>query len=368
MGNKVKLNALMEQNFESFCNTLLLWYAENARKLPWRYVKDPYLIWLSEIILQQTRVAQGLDYYLRFVKAFPTINMLANAKLDDVLKLWQGLGYYSRARNLHSTAIHIVTNLSGQFPKNAFELLKLKGVGKYTSAAIASIAYGEKIPVVDGNVFRIISRFYGIFTPIDSNNAYSEFASLVEKIIGKNNPGDVNQSLMELGAIICLPKRPNCSICPVSNKCYALKFNKIEDLPIKAKSLNVRNRYFNYVIIKSGNSIIIKKRTDNDIWKGLFDFPLIETNYEIDIDGLLDNKDFAKQLDLKKSNFQNNSPLHIHQLTHQRIYAKFFKFEVESLNQKFDKNTFISSLKDLNKYPISRLIDKYLKNEFVIKK
>ncbi len=237
-----------------FSNTLINWYLQNKRELPWRNTKNPYYIWLSEIILQQTRVAQGLPYYLNFITTFPTVKALANTSEEEVLKLWQGLGYYSRARNLHATAKHISAELNGIFPNNYADLLKLKGVGEYTAAAIASFSYNEDIAVVDGNVFRVLSRFFGVESDISDNKTRKEFQSLANSILPKGKASDFNQAIMEFGAIQCVPKSPNCSDCIFNTNCYALQKNKVGELPVKTKKIKIKNRFLNYIIVKDSNA------------------------------------------------------------------------------------------------------------------
>ncbi|HRN43741.1 MAG TPA: A/G-specific adenine glycosylase, partial [Flavobacterium sp.] len=250
----------------SFSNLLIKWYLQKKRDLPWRNTINPYLIWLSEIMLQQTRVAQGMPYFLSFTTAFPTVFDLAKANEEQVLKLWQGLGYYSRARNLHKTAQFVANELDGIFPDNYKDLLQLKGVGEYTAAAIASFSYNEVIPVVDGNVFRVLSRYFDIETDIAAASAKKEFAALAFELMAKDNPALFNQAIMEFGALQCVPKSPNCNICIFNESCTALQKKKVDQLPVKSKKLKVRKRYFNYLVVTDelGNTII-QKRTAKGI-------------------------------------------------------------------------------------------------------
>ncbi len=258
----------------SFSKTLITWYLDNKRDLPWRKTKDPYHIWLSEIMLQQTRVAQGLPYFLAFTEAFPTVFDLAKADEEKVLKLWQGLGYYSRARNLHATAKYISEELSGNFPNNYKDLLKLKGIGEYTAAAIASFSFKECVPVVDGNVYRVLSRYFDIETDIASSGAKKEFTQLASELIDKKKPELFNQAIMEFGALQCVPKSPDCNSCPLDNSCLALAKNKVSQLPIKLKKQKITNRFFNYLlVIDNKNQAIINKRTQKGIWHNLYEFP-----------------------------------------------------------------------------------------------
>ncbi len=262
----------------NFHNILIKWYLQNKRDLPWRKTVDPYQIWLSEIMLQQTRVVQGMPYFFSFIKEFPTVKDLADAREEKVLKLWQGLGYYSRARNLHKTAQYISNDLNGIFPDSYKELLKLKGVGEYTAAAIASFSYNEPVPVVDGNVFRVLARYFDIESDIAVPATKKEFAALAQELMPKDNPALFNQAIMEFGALQCVPKSPECSVCVFNESCAALQKGKVNMLPVKSKKLKVTNRYFNYLILEDvlGNTLI-QKRTQKGIWHNLYEFPLLET-------------------------------------------------------------------------------------------
>lgn len=316
--------------------TLIDWYSNNKRCLPWRQTKVPYFIWLSEIILQQTQVNQGLPYYEAFVKSYPDIFALASADERDILKLWQGLGYYSRARNLHTTSRYIVSELNGVFPKNYSELLKLRGVGDYTASAIASICYNEVSAVVDGNVYRVLSRYYGIDTPINSSKGIKEFKQLAQQLIDKNNPSDFNQAIMEFGAIQCKPKNPNCNACPLKNSCMAFHKNKIDKLPVKLKKLKVKKKHFNFLVfISKDNTTILEKRLGKGIWQNLYQFPLIETtksiNYQ-EIERLIKNHDLVKGITFNLSSYNKNTV--IHKLSHQHLYTKFWIVNVNKLNVK----------------------------------
>ncbi|MCL4144887.1 UNVERIFIED_CONTAM: hypothetical protein GTU68_021054, partial [Idotea baltica] len=265
-----------------FSRKILIWYGQNKRTLPWRRTRDPYKIWLSEIMLQQTRVAQGTPYYLKFISAFPKVEDLANATEEKVLKLWQGLGYYSRARNLHATAKMVVEIYDGKFPEKHQELLKLKGVGDYTASAISSICFDEPHAVVDGNVYRVLSRYFGVQIPINSTEGIKYFKKLANEVKDAENIRDYNQGIMEFGAIQCTPKKPNCLFCPLNGSCIALKERKTDTLPIKLKKTKVRNRYFNYLVPifsdEMGNkSTVLKQRKGKGIWQNLWEFPLLET-------------------------------------------------------------------------------------------
>lgn len=326
-----------------FSNTLITWYLENKRDLPWRNTTNPYAIWLSEIMLQQTRVAQGLPYYLSFLKAFPTVFELAQAEEEQVLKLWQGLGYYSRARNLHQTAKHIAFERNGHFPNNFKELLKLKGIGEYTAGAIASFSYNEVVPVVDGNVYRVLSRYYGIETDIASTSAKKEFTLLATELIDKNRPALFNQAIMEFGALQCVPKNPECNKCPMNNSCYALSKNKVGTLPVKSKKTKIKKRYFNYLLyIDTENKTLVQKRTKKGIWHNMYEFPVIET----------DKRESAKKI--SELIYQKNSFVseitHLkseditHKLSHQHLHIAFWKVE---LDEKLEKGISYHELLDL---------------------
>jgi len=261
-----------------FSNYLIQWYLQNKRELPWRNSQNPYEIWLSEIILQQTRVAQGLPYFESFLAHFPTVFDLAKASEEQVLKLWQGLGYYSRARNLHQTAKIIAFEKEGQFPKTYNELLELKGIGSYTAAAIASFAYDEAVPVVDGNVFRVLSRYFNVESDISSSKAKNEFTALAKEVMDSKQPALFNQAIMEFGALQCVPKNPDCSVCVFNTSCAALQMKKVQSLPLKLKKTKIAKRFFNYLVFQdANNNSVVNKRTSTGIWHNLYEFPLIET-------------------------------------------------------------------------------------------
>ena len=316
-----------------FYNLLIQWYLQNKRDLPWRNTTNPYFIWLSEIMLQQTRVAQGMPYFLSFTTVFPTVFDLAKADEEQVLKLWQGLGYYSRARNLHQTAQYVANDLSGVFPNTYNELLKLKGIGEYTAAAIASFSYNETVPVVDGNVFRVLSRYFDIETDIALASAKKEFAALAFELMAKDNPATFNQAIMEFGALQCVPKSPNCSICVFNESCAALQKNKVDQLPVKSKKLKVRNRYFNYLVVSDENEgTIIQKRTAKGIWQNLYEFPVIETDKVEDFEYVAAQvkNDFFKDNEVV-SIMECNAESIIHKLSHQHLYIKFWKIKVKGV-------------------------------------
>ena len=312
-----------------FSNSLLSWYLQNKRDLPWRDTVNPYPIWLSEIMLQQTKVAQGLPYFLTFIKEFPTVLHLAQADEEQVLKLWQGLGYYSRARNMHKTAQIIAFELNGNFPNNYKDLLKLKGIGEYTAAAIASFAFNEVVPVVDGNDFRVLSRYLDIETDIASALAKKEFSALAKELMPENNPALFNQAIMEFGALQCVPKNPDCNNCIFNNSCAALQKKKVGELPVKLKKTKVTNRYFNYIVfLDNSNNTIINKRTEKGIWHNLYEFPVIEAEEELDFETI------SKAISEKYINFSidsisvYNSEQIIHKLSHQKLHINFYRASV----------------------------------------
>ncbi|NYJ26130.1 A/G-specific adenine glycosylase [Allomuricauda sp. ARW1Y1] len=309
----------------SFAPKILNWYREHQRDLPWRQTRDPYRVWLSEIILQQTRVTQGMPYYLNFVETFPTVYDLAEAPEEQVLKLWQGLGYYSRARNLHTTAKMVVTEFDGQFPHTYEELKTLKGVGDYTASAIASFCFDVPEPVVDGNVYRVLSRYFGVDLPINSTEGITYFKELAREVMDAENIRDYNQGIMEFGAIQCAPKKPYCLLCPLQESCVALKENKVDILPIKLNKTKVRNRYFNYLVWLDGNgNTVLEQRKGKGIWQNLYQFPLLETDGPLE-DGEIEEKMKVNQtpLEIETLSLYNNEPI-IHKLSHQHLHTQFW--------------------------------------------
>jgi A/G-specific adenine glycosylase len=342
----------------SFSNILIYWYLQNKRDLPWRNTKNPYFIWLSEIILQQTRVNQGLDYYTKFITSFPTIFDLANASEESVLKLWQGLGYYSRARNLHYSAKYIVKELNGNFPGCYNDLIKLKGVGDYTASAIASICFNEPTAVVDGNVYRVLARYFGLNTPINSTKGIKEFKQLSQLLQDPEKPDMHNQAIMEFGAVQCKPQNPDCNGCPLNNSCIAWQKNQVDSFPVKEKKKSVKKRYFNYLVICDiEGRILLKQRRNKDIWQGLYEFPLVETPNEIQQNELVNTPNFNKIVPNKKASISlfNTGDI-IHKLTHQHLYTKFWIIEID---KKIDKS--ITWL-EFEKYPVPILIHNFVEN------
>ncbi|MFV0139165.1 A/G-specific adenine glycosylase [Empedobacter stercoris] len=344
----------------NFNYLILSYFDKNKRDLPWRHTKDPFRIWLSEIILQQTRVDQGMKFYNNFIQEFDTIFDLANAEEQKVLKLWQGLGYYSRARNLHYTSKVISDELNGHFPTNFNDLKKLKGIGDYTAAAISSIVYNEAVPAVDGNMFRVFARYFNIEDDISSPKTKKIFWDLGLEIIDKKRPGDFNQAVMDLGATICTPKQPKCEICPLNESCEALRLNKVTELPVKLKKTKVSNRFLHFIIIENESTIAFSKRTGNDVWKNLFTFPKIETETD-----LLDKGWILDQNLENKLTFIDEEK---HVLSHQNLFIKYWKLNV-SLNEitkmKAENNFEMISLNDLEDYPLPKPIEKFINKHYL---
>ena len=341
-------------------NQLLKWYLINKRDLPWRKNKDPYSIWISEIILQQTRVSQGTQYYNNFMKRFPNIEELSISKESEVLKVWQGLGYYNRAINLHKTSKEIFNNLKGIFPSRYEDLIKLKGIGDYTASAISSICFGEYNPVVDGNVLRFLSRYFGIKDPIDSKKTQSKVKEIGKKLIDKtDNPGDFNQAMMEFGALICTPF-PDCNTCPLGSKCVALDKNEVEKLPVKLKKKKIKERFLNYIVlIDKKNNTIVEKRVEKDIWFKLNQFPLIETNFKVD--DIMRISSFIKFINSQKTpikieKYSRHNVKHV--LSHQILQITFHKFKIE---KEISSGINLSQLINYNfPVPINNFINKKL--------
>ncbi|WP_179021651.1 A/G-specific adenine glycosylase [Winogradskyella forsetii] len=339
-----------------FKHKLINWYSINKRQLPWRETRNPYHIWLSEIILQQTQVKQGLPYYEQFVTQYPTIFDLADASETSVLKLWQGLGYYSRARNLHYTAKHIVDELHGHFPDNYKNLLKLKGVGDYTASAIASIAFNEVAAVVDGNVYRVLSRYFGIETPINSTLGIKEFKTLANSLIDEDQPATYNQAIMEFGALQCKPKNPDCTICPLKNGCMALQKKMVDVLPVKLKKTKVTTKYFNFLVfIDNNQQTLFEKRAKKGIWQNLYQFPLVESEKSLNSEEfhLLNLEDSFLSLKPFDYSLYNDVDI-VHKLSHQHLYTKFWIIEVAQLPSD------AISTKSLTKYPAPVLISDFI--------
>ncbi|MDA0196764.1 MAG: A/G-specific adenine glycosylase [Bacteroidetes bacterium] len=357
----------MSENIHPIAIILIAWYNQNKRDLPWRGTKNPFRIWLSEIILQQTRVEQGLPYYDAFVSRFENIKQLARAPEDEILRLWQGLGYYSRAKNLHLCAKYVATELNGVFPGTYRELLKLRGIGSYTAAAIASIAFDERVPTIDGNVFRVLSRIFGIKNDISQSKYRVVFFDQALSMMPGISPSVFNQAMMEFGALQCIPRKPDCPNCPVVEMCYAFSNREQDLLPVNNKKLKIRKRYFNYPVFFYENRILMKKRNNSDIWKGLYDFHLIEFEHQMNLESLIEKLNKEISPSVFQSSFINQSKDYQHILTHQRIHARFFKIGLKDstfAKELASKLNLISFSKtEIEKIPKPRLIEKYLIDE-----
>jgi A/G-specific adenine glycosylase len=341
-----------------FRNELTTWYKENGRNLPWRGTNNPYYIWISEIILQQTRVDQGKSYYERFVLRFPDVKSLAAAEQEEVLKLWQGLGYYSRARNLHFAAKQIVEKYDGIFPNRYEEIIRLKGIGDYTAAAISSIAFGLPYAVVDGNVYRVLSRLFGVQTPIDSPKGKKQFAEIAQQLIEEQDPGIFNQAMMEFGALQCLPRNPDCENCPLSLNCFAYLHREIDKLPVKSKKIAKRNRYFNYLVIKTDNKYYLEKRKSGDIWENLYQFPLLETSHHEIAEQLIRSEEWQRLFNGNNLAIESVSHIIVHQLTHQKLHIRFWEITAE---KEIQHNSYLLiPWEDISQYPVPKPIDNYL--------
>lgn len=339
----------------NFSRAILNWYMINKRDLPWRNRNDPYSVWLSEIILQQTKISQGLPYYLKFINKYPTITSLAKANENDILILWQGLGYYSRARNLLKTAKFIVDELNGKFPSSYIKLIKLKGIGEYTASAISSICFNERRAVLDGNVYRVISRFYGIDLPVNNHLGKKFYMDYAQKLAPKKSCGDYNQGIMDFGSLICKPKLPLCDKCMLAKDCIASKLKKTNYFPVKLKKNSPKIIHFNYLVLLDSNHKTCINKIENGIWKNLFHFPMVESKKELNRTQLLSNEKVKSTASLSNSEIIlfNSNPI-IHKLSHKTIYAKFWILPIE------DSNSNSVKFSDMNKYPVPRLIEKFL--------
>jgi A/G-specific adenine glycosylase len=348
-------------NKKFFTRTLLSWnLSTNTRLMPWKSEKDPYKIWLSEIILQQTRVAQGTEYYNKFIKSFPTVHDLAGAEEQEVYKHWEGLGYYSRCKNLLATAKVVSAEMEGKFPGSYDGLLNLKGIGSYTASAIASFAFGLPNAVVDGNVYRVLSRFFGISHPIDSTEGKKVFAKIAGELLDKDEPAAYNQAIMDFGAEVCKPSSPNCGNCPLSLRCFAFNEGAIDKLPVKHKTITVKNRYFNYLVINHKGSCYVRKRTGRDIWQNLFEFVMIETNEPVSLEELKRSPAFKNVFNSSKIKVEVASPILKQKLTHQLIHAQFITINANApMEIEGYERMAVSSLRSL---PFPKIISTYLKD------
>lgn len=342
-----------------FSNKILLWYRQNMRDLPWRHESDPYRVWISEVILQQTRIDQGIGYYLHFIERFPNLNILAGASEDEVLKIWQGLGYYSRARNLLSGARQVAELYQGQLPDNAKQLKTIKGIGDYTAAAIASISFNEAVPAIDGNVYRVLSRVFGIETPIDSTEGKKTFAKLAATLMNADHPGDFNQALMEFGALHCKPAQPLCQSCTFQNECLAFNLKKVQVLPVKAKKIRPVNRYFFYLVVEEQGAVYLKKRTSNDIWKNLYDFPMIETPEAIPVEQVIGSSAWQLLFGKGTVEIQAISESIRHLLTHQHLHVQFIHVTIKK-GKIMHSNFLKIDKRNIFEWPVPKLIENYL--------
>ena len=337
---------------------LIDWYEVNKRHLPWRDIENPYLIWVSEIILQQTRVIQGIEYYRRFVEAYPDIFSLAEANVDDVLKIWQGLGYYSRARNMYAAAQHIIHVCQGKFPTDYQGLIAIKGIGDYTASAIASLAFGQAVPVIDGNVNRVIARLYGIRQPVNTATGQKEIRAYAEKMMLRHDPGTYNQAIMEFGALQCVPKNPDCDVCILKQVCVAFRIGLVGVLPVKLKTVKMSTRYFHYLHVKVGEQTFIRQRSEGDIWTGLYEFPLIETAAETGLDELSRSPVWQSYFVGQTPFVERISREITHRLTHRILKIRFYEIAVDRLISGSDLIEI--STKELRRYAVPVIIDQYL--------
>jgi A/G-specific adenine glycosylase len=356
------LNINLFQTGMDFSKIIIEWYGMNKRDLPWRHTIDPYRIWVSEIILQQTRVEQGLAYYQRFVGRFPDIESLSNAEEEEVMKIWQGLGYYSRARNMHRSARTIHRENHAKFPASYDEIKRMHGVGDYSASAIASIAYGEPCPVVDGNVLRVISRYAGIMEPVNTTAGKKKVKEILNSLIDPLKPGDFNQAIMELGALVCKPKQPLCHECPIRKDCYANQNKLTTKLPILNKPKPSKIRFLNYLVImsrdKDHNYIWLRKRTGDDIWKNLYDFPLIESETELSSEDIAAGTQFGEIMGTNGYFITSFTEKVSHKLTHLDLVVKFIHLVSENY---YHPDYLKVSEIDLQKYPVPKLIENILK-------
>lgn len=347
---------------------IIEWYNRHKRDLPWRHTADPYRIWVSEIILQQTRVVQGMGYYLRFMDSFPTVEVLAKASQKEVLLLWQGLGYYSRARNMHAAAQQVVTEYDGIFPESYEELLKLKGVGPYTAAAIASFAFGQPYAAIDGNVNRVIARLFAVEEPINTPPGNKKITEITNELLDPQKAGTFNQAMMEFGALQCTPAKPVCDECPVRDVCVAYQMNSVTQYPKKTKKKKPRKRYLNYLVFqkrKSEKVWLQKRENSSDIWYNMYEFPLIESQQTMDAGQLINTQEFgriAKNLKVVDLRLLNTKK---HQLSHQTLFASFWLIEVvETGDSMILKNWIQEKQHNLVSYPLPRLISAFAEEYF----
>jgi len=347
-----------------FSKTLLKWNdTENTRQMPWKGEKNPYRIWISEIILQQTRVQQGMEYYNRFIKTFPDIQSLTTTSEKKIYKLWEGLGYYSRCKNLIASARFIHNELAGEFPKKYEEILALKGIGTYTASAIASFAYNQPFAVLDGNVFRVLSRFFGEEIPINTTEGKKFYGALAQSLLDKKQPGNYNQALMDFGAVICKPAAPLCSQCLLRNKCVAFLTKKVSVLPVNTKSIRLKERFFIYLFVEYKKQFYVHERSGKDIWQNLYEFILIETKKLFVESSLTVNEEIIKILNQADFSIKSVSPKKTQKLTHQIILCQFVHIEIKKPFR--NKEYFLVNEKELNSLPFPKLIASYLADKNV---
>jgi len=339
------------------------WYQKHRRSLPWRDTKDPYRVWISEVILQQTRVNQGIDYYYRFLERFPDVGSLASAPLDEVLKMWQGLGYYTRARNLHKAAQHIYYHDRGQFPATYEQWIRLPGIGEYTASAIASFCFDQPVAVLDGNVARFLARLEGIDLPVNSSRGKKELGRLAQAIISRKDPATHNQAIMEFGSLQCTPQQPDCPSCPLKDRCVAYRCGITHKLPVKQRSPKKRHRHFYYLDIEHQGEVFLHKRQQKDIWNSLYQFPLIETRQPVDIPELAETKQWQELFSGLNPEINGVSEPYTHLLSHQKIEARFVQVKIQATNHPLEKDYLRLDPKGLQNVAVPRLIDKYLEEE-----
>ncbi|MDR2804873.1 MAG: A/G-specific adenine glycosylase [Dysgonamonadaceae bacterium] len=342
---------------------LITWYSINHRDLPWRAIGDPYRIWISEIILQQTRVIQGLDYYNRFVRRFPDVRSLADAPEQEVLTFWQGLGYYSRARNLHAAARTIVNEYGGEFPRNYTDVLRLKGIGEYTAAAIVSFAWNQPYPVVDGNVFRFLSRFFAIDEPIDTAAGKKYFTALAAELMDRSQAGAFNQAIMEFGALQCVPSSPDCKACPFQDECMAYASRSVANYPVKRNKTRTQDRYLYYFHIHDAESLYIKQRRGQGIWQNLFEFPVIESETPLAFEEIVRTGSLNEWIPNEPSaDFRLKIENRKHVLSHRILYASFYELKLNQLPEPPERLLKINRM-EIDTYPIHRLMQLYFKED-----
>lgn len=350
-----------------FSHILIEWYRANKRDLPWRLTSDPYKIWVSEVILQQTRVAQGLGYFLRFTETFPSVFDLADAHIDKVLKVWQGLGYYTRARNMHATAKYIVENLNGNFPNTYAELIKLKGVGDYTASAIATFAFKERVAAIDGNVYRIMARYFGVDTPMDTSQGQKELRALAQNAVDEQHPDVYNQAIMDFGGTLCMPKSPKCYECPFIESCAAFRNRRVEEFPVKIKKVKQTVRYFTYLIVEVDGKTLISRRSEADIWHSLYEFPLIETDQMVEVEELAKHKRWKEIFANRSVEVVSISKTIKYVLSHQKIFARFIVVKASKLSAKVSNTYNVVEFEEIHSYSTPRLIEGYIAAESIEK-